>query len=455
MTQKQQIQLLNSIMPEIVESKDPEATMLKCARKNNLSPAQLEKLGHVFNSMKTLVGLEKQANRGDSFSIVDVPKMVNKYATYDPSRVLNANEEKVHAKVDKLTKGASNDPDGWGACLKFMSMSKSASADNSWCFESKDTLPSCTEWLNAAANDHYKGGKVEFTDVEKSDAWMEVTPENMPSDIMHKAANARLKAYNSVYKDMDEAKDLLQQTVEDSHVVMLEKLAEFKAAIILERSKWEESVKDAKDILDMQKFAKAMEVVENYFEKNRVHGFEKAANIDRGFARRIARDTTGLVDTLEEIADLALIKEKAASMLEGFKQEKSASILGDYDSLLKNVKNTQQLSNLGTQHSSSLLQKDFDKGLQSGLENVTLQTLLLNDPIISEADPATVQDLYATIADLSPTIAKDPIRMAPILKEALQYDALPMQQIKDLLSVEESANKIKKLKAESSAPKNK
>ena len=36
----------------------------------------------------------------------------------------------------------------------------------------------------------------------------------------------------------------------------------------------------------------------------------------------------------------------------------------------------------------------------------------------------------------------------PVLKEALQYDALPMQQIKDLLSIEETAGKVKKLSRE-------
>ena len=95
----------------------------------------------------------------------------------------------------------------------------------------------------------------------------------------------------------------------------------------------------------------------------------------------------------------------------------------------------------------------FDNELDRGLKEITLQRLLLSDPIIAEADQNTVQDLFNTIADLSPTIAKDPIRMAPVLKEALQYDALPMQQIKDLLSVEESAGRSKKLQREEESSK--
>lgn len=46
--------------------------LLKAAADHNMYPAQLEKLGHAFNQWKTLVAMEKQANRGDSFSLLDV-----------------------------------------------------------------------------------------------------------------------------------------------------------------------------------------------------------------------------------------------------------------------------------------------------------------------------------------------------------------------------------------------
>ena len=112
MNQRETINLLNSIMPDIISSKDPEGTMLKCAEAHNLSPAQLEKLGQTFNTAKTIVGLEKQANRGDSFKIVDVPSLISKYATYSPEKTLSNKSKKVHEKVDSLF-----DDDGWGACL--------------------------------------------------------------------------------------------------------------------------------------------------------------------------------------------------------------------------------------------------------------------------------------------------------------------------------------------------
>lgn len=445
MTQRQQIQMLNSIMPEIVESKNPEATMLKCAKKNNLSPAQLEKLGHVFNSMKTLVGLEKQANRGDSFSIVDVPGMVSKYTSYNPSQVLTDKAEEVHAKVDKLTKDATADPDGWGACLKYMQLSKSASVNNDWCFE-KQTLPSCTEWIKQTAKRTNTGGAVEFNNAEVGDEWLEMDPDGVASDIMHKAAASRLKIYTSVNKDLDEAEMTLRQVVEDAGVALQEKLASFKVHILGSREDWETCIMDARDLLPEADFTKAATIVESYFEKNNLRGLEKAATINRGYTPRLTRDTTGLVADLQEIVELQAAKDKALSLLDGF--DKSAS----FKSLdpVKDLVSRMQASSADT---GSTNQIKFDNELERGLKEITLQRLLLSDPIIAEADQNTVQDLFNTIADLSPTIAKDPIRMAPVLKEALQYDALPMQQIKDLLSVEESAGRSKKLQREEEASK--
>lgn len=427
--------MLNSIMPEIVESKDPEATMLKCAKKNNLSPAQLEKLGHVFNSMKTLVGLEKQANRGDSFSIVNVPEMVGKYTTYDPERVLSDRAEQVHSKVDKLTKYANSDPDGWGECLKYMQMNKSASADNAWCFESQ-TLPSCAEWIKSTAKRTNEGGAIEFNNVNSGDEWLEMSPDGVAADIMHKSATARLRTYTSAIKDLEEAEMTLRQVVDDTTVAMQEKLANFKVKVVGDNDVWRSCIMDAADIMTADDFTKAASIMETYFAKARVHGLEKVANINRGYSVRLAKDSTGLVEDLQELVDLQAAKEKALDLLDGF-QVKSASVR------LENILNS-VVANPTFMPSKTVKTQKYDESLDKGLQEIALQKLMLTDPIIAEADQATVQDLYTTIADLSPTVAKDPIRLAPVLKEALQYDALPMQQIKDLLSIEESSTKIKK-----------
>lgn len=440
MNQQQQIKLLNSIMPQIVESKDPEATMLKCATANNLSPAQLEKLGHVFNSMKTLVGLEKQANRGDSFAIVDVPGMVAKYATYDPSRVLSSKSEKVHAKVDKLTKDAAKDPDGWGELLNVGRMSKAAGA-NDWMFESEKGLPTALELMTAAVDD--KGRKVEYANTDTDAEWQETnTPISVSYDVMHKAASSALE-------DLAIAEENLRHIVFEAGELTREKCASIYTKVRYNKNNWEEIVEDARDCMGREKSAAALSVVEDYFDYINARGFAKTASMSCGGTRKLARDRHDVVEDLESILEAKSFRKRAEVMLEGFAKEAkgekgSLGILPSPTELQDDILSVVQPV-LPNPHK---LQNEFDTRMAVGKRDIALQRLMLQDDIIRAADPATVQDLYNTIADLSPTLAEDPIRMAPVLKEALQYDALPIQQIKDILSVEETARKNKKLALE-------
>lgn len=437
MNQQQQIQLLNSIMPQIVETRDPEATMLKCARKNNLSPAQLEKLGHVYNTMKTIVGLEKQANRGDSFSILDVPKMVSKYTTYDANAELSAQAEKVHDKVDALMK----DADGWAALMNVggSHMQKAAadgSGANDWLYRASRPIPRIKTWLNDTVED--KGGKVDYIDDNMSE-WMEVQA----------AAKADLKLMNktaSAIGDIKRARELWEQTQYEAGVALTEQCASLRNELLQDREKWASLVMDARDVLGQEKAAAALQIAEDYFSRVRCHSFEKSAAIQRGYDRRLAHDSTGLVEHLEEILELDTIVKRATALLQPVEKEAASAGTGvvAVDELINQIRAVD---------GSKAKQKAFDSKLDSAKKQTALENLMLNDSIISTADPNTVQDLHATISQLSPTVASDPVKLAPVLKEALQYDALPIQQIKDLLSVEESAQKVQKLSRENESYK--
>lgn len=437
MNQSQQIELLNSIMPQIISTKDPEATMLKCARQNNLSPAQLGRLGQVYNTMKTLVGLEKQANRGDSFSIVDVPEMVSKYTTYDATAELSNKAENVHAKVDALTKDA--DVDGWGALFTVgnATMRKAAgvnaTVDNSWLYESNRSIPRIHDWLDAAIDD--KGGYVDFVG-ENQDEWQE-------AKLTEKREAAQLQKAASAVEEVERARDCWRQIQYEAGEEIKVQCKELFTELLQGREKWAALVMDARDVMGEEKAAAALTTVEAYFAKERCRGFEKAASIDRGYTPSLAHDSTGLIPILEEINELSELVEKTTRYLTPG-TEKNASVglpfVPPTDDLV------QQMTAISRPPKDNQLKYD---SLANGAKRQTaLEHLLLNDNIISEADPVLVQDLHATISALSPTVAEDPIRLAPVLKEALQYDALPMQQIKDLLSIEESAQKIKKLNRE-------
>jgi hypothetical protein len=81
------IKLIERLAPSINESQDPKGTLIKYASDNNLSPAELERLGQVYNSAKTLSHLEKSANRGDSYTLLDINELMADYTQHStPSK---------------------------------------------------------------------------------------------------------------------------------------------------------------------------------------------------------------------------------------------------------------------------------------------------------------------------------------------------------------------------------
>lgn len=78
--------LIEDIAPDIRQSKDAEGTILKFARQHNLAPALVQGLGQLYNTAKTLAFLEKAGSkgRGDSFPILDVDQLVQKFLELDP-----------------------------------------------------------------------------------------------------------------------------------------------------------------------------------------------------------------------------------------------------------------------------------------------------------------------------------------------------------------------------------
>jgi hypothetical protein len=68
--------------------------------------------------------------------------------------------------------------------------------------------------------------------------------------------------------------------------------------------------------------------------------------------------------------------------------------------------------------------------------DTTLQQLMLTDDVISEADPKEVQAIFKTLSDISPSLATDPSKMGPALKEALQYGSVPINILSDVSKLE-------------------
>lgn len=80
MTHDSAVRTIVSLVPDIEKSGSAADVLSEYARKEDLPPAQLEKLAQVYNTLRTVSHIEKAADRGSSVDLLDVPTLVVGYA---------------------------------------------------------------------------------------------------------------------------------------------------------------------------------------------------------------------------------------------------------------------------------------------------------------------------------------------------------------------------------------
>lgn len=496
MTQQKIIETLDELMPKIASTKDPEGVLLKFAKENNLYTTQVEKLGHAFNQCKTLVGLQKQANRGDSFTLLDVPAMVKKYASYNPSDKLSKKEKEIHKKVNKIVKSASvlDTP------------------------EDSLPLPDFLEQLK------YKGAEINTNsvteyDLSKSAGNFDITFNKKASSSEDVDAVELLKEARQAVKDsIKVAKSAISET---THIVQT------KCAHIVDHIRvkgpqiWSEIVEDTVYRFGPTKSAAAIDAVENYLEVNHIP-YNVADLTKKAYHSSLAHDRHNMFNLMEDIMQAVDLYKQANSALQGlevddtvlkekidaeltkearrknrkgggqgggqgggnrppgnpknkgpqswldgiqsgytdFKVDKELDQIGDVTGAAANVVlqsptklMTEPIKNsLGTYKEltgefKQLLpkkdhyQKAYDKEKEKLDRQMAAEQLFLMDPVLAEADQTEVRELYDTISGISPRMASNPRMMATALKEAIQYGALPISMMKDIADFEDKMHK--------------
>lgn len=77
-------------------------------------------------------------------------------------------------------------------------------------------------------------------------------------------------------------------------------------------------------------------------------------------------------------------------------------------------------------------QRGIDGAANKAKADAYLAELSLQDPVISQADPDTLQDIYASVTNAYPSAATDKPLLSSLLREHLQYGSVPMNTIKEL-----------------------
>ena len=475
MTQQKIIDTLDELMPKIASTKDPEGVLLKFAKENNLYTSQVEKLGHAFNQCKTLVGLQKQANRGDSFTILDVPAMVKKYASYTPADVLTKKEKEIHKKVDKIVKSASvlDTP------------------------EDRVPLPDYLQELQYKGAEIDTGSTSEY-DLSKSSGNFDITFDKKASEQEEVDKVELLKEAHESLKEAIKVANTAQASARE--------LISIKCASITDMLRrkgpqaWSEVVEDTVYRFGSEKSAAAIDAVENYLEVNHIP-YTVADLTKKAYHSVLVTDRHNMFDTMQYIMESAdLYKEASSELISLNKEEEqikncikdllqkeaagknkprgnAANIppspvvkskgkddklinidgtalvqlpalpLTMFSKVLNAPKDALETYGAQTKHIKDMMpskdkyKKDFDTEAQKLNKQYALEELLFTDPIIAEADINDVQDIYNTIASVSPRFAENPRMMSTALKEALQYGAVPISMLKDIADFESKANK--------------
>ena len=83
-------------------------------------------------------------------------------------------------------------------------------------------------------------------------------------------------------------------------------------------------------------------------------------------------------------------------------------------------------------------QKKVDEAYNEAEAMAGLQKLVITDPILAEADPVELVDMYNDLRATKPDIAKNTNMLRFALREALQYGAIPQQTVKTIADIDKA-----------------
>lgn len=109
----------------------------------------------------------------------------------------------------------------------------------------------------------------------------------------------------------------------------------------------------------------------------------------------------------------------------------------DSVSTAANMANT-ALTNITGKDRVNTAQRRTDMSTSDIVRTIMVRRMLATDPILREADPRAVLEVYNAIAKLHPDVANDPQRLRLVLREAASYDGLTLDSQKQLADTRKS-----------------
>jgi len=474
------------LLPHITAAKEPEKALLKWAQARRWEPAILERIAQTYNQLKTLNVLDKSASvedRGRTFPILDVPGMLSEYVTHHPvsdnSSASSAWFDSIGPAGVKLAADASvqyydqapnwlGDLTGKSLDVEAMPMKKEAAAPKQTYWEVRPQLKKLAHEIRTLTTLKLEAGSQILASFSKLAKMME--SKNIPlvdvlqdtKVILRENSEPVLSRFTTYCKTAGLVRGDLT-IPEDTRILGQD------------RHNIDSEVKSASDniglILAYEQLQKELATE----HKAKMAAFD-SDDFDSGVSQAIDADkeeleysdpsTTG---TDGEPLDPFIMRRRAetAELTRSEKAREDGGTKPEDDAKKKIPANTPTpsapskgetggLSRGGVAGSAlSKLESGRDrmvkdvmsvsadraqqhKGLRFAVKNdlvarTTLARLLLNDPILSKANPRSVISLYNTIRKANPAVAADPNLLSITLREAVAQDGLALHEYKQLL----------------------
>lgn len=490
------------MLPEMRQTGDPEAVLMKRASQLGWAPAILERAAQLFNQVKTLNVQRKAASaeeRGKTFALVDVPDLLAKYSSTHPVQAPVSplsgwwfDEPGEKSAATKQAVYLDRAPDLLGQASGLPMPTVDVTADT----RTKQASAEPPQWQKQAAK------RAEFKLLDADIRSLNVAVAEDTGIMLNGFAKLASIAWDSGQVATEIAQDMRMLTGCDA--TFLEKFATLcrskNLKVDLEAPDSRILGTDRHGIETIAKQAHTayqssmglLELQQELRDKQAAIDLDDFADVEPGLDQetidRIAGDTpvfdavTGGAGTTgggggdpfvrprrsdaeerevqdEEEADTTSSDRKkspsstSTPTTTGKTPAEGGNVAGAVNSMFGAVNKGRDTYVKGLLSSTAdryRRQHGLEKKVGDDLKSrLILARLLLNDPILSKADPQMAASLFSSIRRANPAIASDPNLLAGALREAMAQDGILLHHYKQMLDTRPQAQEEAKKKERS------
>lgn len=461
------IKVIERLAPQINSSQDPKGTLIKFASENNLSPAELERLGQVFNSAKTLSHLEKSANRGDSYDLLDVEDLVSSFTSHETPTVVeksastqirNGGALPNFFDIETLEKQA-GEKELHPVAESVFRNQRAQQEQELKEFQSEipttihDLKTEVVKVANAIVRDLYlsnKDAKAVFTKLAE-DSQASVDSNKDAIEFLCKKA---FTYFGEVKVDMEKVAS--RKVVTDT-TGLLKKAEEMQDMINVmhELDQILKSAAESPKFTKNKKNKPAATPEEEIENMNKAEGMFAGINPEGDVPPESATEEIPVPADEPPVETPVVIQATPDSIMEYIasrplpeeKKEKSPvdkTALNNIKGFVDNMYDSKVKKLLAVSPTSrGYVNAGVDKTISS-IETASVIQELMQDPVISAHTPSTVVSIYNSLAQVNPSMMRDKNVAKFALREALQYEGVTPHTYGQMVEIDKDKSDIAK-----------